>query len=78
MLLLWCWRRSVDTVSRSFTCYCSGAVGDQLTLSAGVLHVTALVLEETSQYSQQVDSGVLTAVMWREKQDVLILTPSTS
>jgi len=54
--------------------YCSGGGGDQLTLSAALGHVTALVLEETSQYCQQVDSGVLTAVMWREKQDVLILT----
>jgi hypothetical protein len=32
------------------------------------------MVEETSQYSQQVDSGVLTAVMWREKQDVRIQT----
>jgi len=53
---------------------CSGGGGDQLTLSAVLGYVIALVLEETSQYSQQVDSGVLTAVMWREKQDVLLLT----
>jgi hypothetical protein len=45
-----------------------------LTLSAALGRVTALVLEETSQYSQQIDSGVLTAVIWREKQDVLIWT----
>jgi hypothetical protein len=45
-----------------------------LTLSSALGHVTAMMVEETSQHSQQVDSRVLTAVIWREKQDMLLLT----
>ena len=45
-----------------------------MTLSSALGYVTALMVTETSQYSQQVDSRVLTAVMWREKQIIFLLT----
>jgi hypothetical protein len=42
-------------------------------LSAVLGHVIALLVKETNQYCQKLGNGILTAMIWREKQDILIL-----
>lgn len=69
MLLLWWWRRPVDSVSRTWSCYCSDGAGNHVALSAELGHIIVL-MEETNRHCQQ-HLDMLLLWLWRRPVSTL-------